>query len=100
MTREGHLIAVRPKDGVFYDEVYHPMEGVEDEAGIDRCLDLAGEDGGSQYLKLPQISDFEMQYLPREGRKKYMKRPISPSPARPASACLNGDSRTGDMKII
>lgn len=69
--REGHLIAVRPKGGIFYDEVYHPMEGVEDEAGIDRCLDLAGEDGGSQYLKLPQISDFEMQYLRAKAKKIY-----------------------------
>ncbi len=59
----GHLIAVRPKGGIFYDEVYHPLENAETEEDVDRGLSIADEDGDSQYLGLPQISDYEMRYL-------------------------------------
>ena len=68
--KHGHLIAVRPKGGIFYDEVYHPLENAETEEDVDRGLSIEDEDGDSQYLGLPQISDYEMHYL--HDRAKYI----------------------------
>ena len=56
---EGHLLAIRPKQGIFFDEVYNPLEDVEDEAGVD------------EKLKLPEITDYEMEYLRKKAKKIY-----------------------------
>lgn len=47
---QGHLLAKRPKDGLYFDEMYHPLENAESEADIDRNLSL------------PEITDEEMEF--------------------------------------
>lgn len=58
-NKEGHLLAVRPNGGIFYDEVYNPLADAEDESDIDK------------YLKLPEISDDEMEYLKAKAKNLY-----------------------------
>lgn len=48
--KEDHLIAIRPKDGLYFDEVYNPLADADCEADIDK-------------LPMPSISDEEMQWL-------------------------------------
>lgn len=49
-NKDGQLIAVRPKDGLYFDECFHPLADAETEADIDRRLTL------------PAISDEEMRW--------------------------------------
>lgn len=49
-NEDGQLIAVRPKNGLYFDECFNPLADAEDESDIDRCL------------KLPSISDEEMKW--------------------------------------
>lgn len=55
---EEHLIAKRPTQGLYFDEVYSPLAGAEDESEID-CLTL------------PEITDLEMDYLKTKAKKIY-----------------------------
>lgn len=57
--KEGHLLAIRPKTGIFYDEVYNPLFEAEGEADIDKNL------------KLPEITDYEMEYQRRRAEEIY-----------------------------
>ncbi|MFV0528523.1 MAG: uroporphyrinogen decarboxylase family protein [Lachnospiraceae bacterium] len=47
--KEGHLIAKRPEQGLYFDEVYNPLLDAEDESEIDK-------------LTMPHITDAEMEY--------------------------------------
>ena len=40
--KEGHLLAKRPKDGLYFDECYNPLQNVETEEEIDRLLEQSG----------------------------------------------------------
>ena len=57
--KEGHLLAKRPKDGLYFDECYNPLQDVESEADIDRLLTL------------PSISDAECQWLRERAKDIY-----------------------------
>lgn len=57
--QQEHLLAIRPEDGLFFDEVYNPLKEAEDEADIDKLLSL------------PSISDYEMKYLRERAKKLY-----------------------------
>ena len=57
--KEGHLLAKRPKDGLYFDECYNPLEDVESEEEIDRLLTL------------PSISDEECEWLRARAKDIY-----------------------------
>ena len=54
-----NLLALRPTDGLFFEEVYHPLAEATDESDIDKGLTL------------PRITDHEMTYLRKEARRLY-----------------------------
>ncbi len=57
--KEGHLLAKRPKDGLYFDECYNPLQDVETEEEIDRLLTL------------PSISDEECEWLRARAKDIY-----------------------------
>lgn len=56
---EGHLLAKRPKDGLYFDECYNPLKEAESEEDIDRLL------------KLPTITDEECEWLRARAKDIY-----------------------------
>lgn len=56
---EGHLLAKRPKNGLYFDECYHPLQEAETPEDID------------ENLTLPSISDYEMQWLRERAKDIY-----------------------------
>lgn len=56
---EGHLLAKRPKDGLYFDECYNPLKDVESEDEIDKLL------------KLPTITDEECDWLRARAKDIY-----------------------------
>ena len=56
---EGHLLAKRPKEGLYFDECYNPLQEAESEADIDRLLTL------------PAISDEECEWLRSRAKDIY-----------------------------
>lgn len=56
---EGHMIAKRPKGGLYFDELYNPLADVDDQADIDRLL------------KLPGITDEEMEFQRAKAKHIY-----------------------------
>lgn len=57
--KEGNLLAIRPENGLFFDEVYNPLAEAEDEGDIDKGLSL------------PKITDYEMEYLSKRAKNIY-----------------------------
>lgn len=57
--KAGHLLAKRPKDGLYFDECYNPLQDVESEEEIDRLLTL------------PSISDEECEWLRARAKDIY-----------------------------
>lgn len=55
---EGHLIAKRPKQGLYFDEIYYPLAEAEDESDIDK-------------LVLPCITDEEMEFQRKKAKQIY-----------------------------
>lgn len=55
----GHLIAKRPKEGLYFDECYYPLQNVESEKEID------------ELLSLPTISEEEMIWLHNRAKDIY-----------------------------
>lgn len=56
---EGHLLAKRPKDGLYFDECYNPLQDAESEEDIDANL------------KLPGITDYECDWLRKRAKDIY-----------------------------
>ncbi len=56
----GHLLAKRPKDGLYFDEFYHPLEEAVSREEVDM-------------LPMPEISDDELAYLSRRAKELYEK---------------------------
>ncbi len=56
---EGHLLAKRPKDGLYFDECYNPLKDVTSESEIDKLL------------KLPSITDEECEWLRARAKDIY-----------------------------
>ena len=58
LNREGKVIAKRPANGLYFDDVYHPLEECEDESEIDA-------------MDLPGITDEEMAYQRKQAKALY-----------------------------
>lgn len=58
LNKEGTVIAKRPAKGLYFDDVYHPLEDCEDEAEIDA-------------MDLPGITDEEMAYQRKQAKELY-----------------------------
>lgn len=56
--KKGNLIAKRPKTGLYFDEIYNPLEDAESEEDIDK-------------LDFPSISDQEIIYLKEKAAHLY-----------------------------
>lgn len=56
---QGHLLAKRPRDGLYFDECYNPLQDAASESEIDKLL------------VLPQISDYEMEWLRNRAKDIY-----------------------------
>ncbi len=57
--QEGHLLAKRPKNGLYFDECYNPLQDAETPEDIDKNLTL------------PSISDYEMEWLRNRAKDIY-----------------------------
>lgn len=58
LNKEGKIIAKRPANGLYFDDVYHPLEECEDESEIDA-------------MDLPGITDEEMAYQRKQAKELY-----------------------------
>ena len=55
---DGKVIAVMPKDGLYFDQVYKPCENVQTIGDIDK-------------LSFPEISDMELRFFESEAKRLY-----------------------------
>lgn len=60
LNKEGVVLAKRPAKGLYFDDVYHPLEECEDESEIDA-------------MNLPCITDEEMEYQRKQAKDLYEK---------------------------
>ena len=57
--QEGHLLAKRPKNGLYFDECYNPLQDAETPEDIDKTLTLQS------------INDYEMEWLRNRAKDIY-----------------------------
>ncbi|GHV75294.1 uroporphyrinogen decarboxylase [Spirochaetia bacterium] len=62
---KGVVTFKRPEGGLFFDDMYHPLEGVDTEDGIDAKMSL------------PEISAEELDYLKKRAKELYEETPYA-----------------------